>query len=123
MFTPFKYGLALLALSLALLHITPLALFMFDFMRDASCLQVSSEVEEVVDWENVKVKLSIYYCSRVPIERLIITMGSSNITLEGITRGRLERTVILPLRDMVQGIRGITLTIAHSYSLQIKYGG
>jgi len=121
-FAGFRYALAVLALlSLALL-LLPLLAFAWDALRNPGCLTIRVEGGGRTAEGELRAKVSVSYCSSVPLKDVRVRIGSRTVEFGRIARGVYTQEVTLTLKDLEEGIRELEASIGGLYRMAVRFG-
>lgn len=121
MYGPLKFALALAIISLALLIVSPLAIFIYQLMENPRGIIINVEDIAILGDNKVSVKVVLHYSLDVPLSRIVVVIGKEHIIFENVVKGTTSKVVILTPDDIQQGIRELRLEVARLFKFLFRF--
>lgn len=121
MYGPLKFALVLAIISLALLIVSPLAIFIYQLMENPRGIIINVEDIAILGDNKVSVKVVLHYSLDVPLSRIVVVIGKEHIIFENVVKGTTSKVVILTPDDIQQGIRELRLEVARLFKFLLRF--
>lgn len=95
----------------------PLIEFVSDLLENPACFKIDVVEQRPIDYESIEVRITISYCSEIPLKEVRIYIGDREILFGSIARGEHVKEVAVSRKELEKGLKKIEFTIAGLYRL------
>lgn len=121
MYNSLKFAIILSFISIALIITAPFAIFIYQIANKPNCISINVENVIPLDDNRISAKVTLQYALDIPLSRVRIVVGDTEIIFENVVKGAVSKDVVLTLSDIQQGIREEEIVIAGLFKCLFKF--